>query len=372
MAKRDFYEVLGVGKSASAQEIKKAYKKLAMKYHPDRNPDNPEAEEKFKEAKVAYEVLSDSQKKAAYDQYGHAGVDPSQGGFGGGGAGGFGDFGDAFGDIFGDIFGGGRRRGSRGPTPGNDLSYTLQVTLEQAIFGEEVKIRVPKLDTCQTCDGTGAREGSKPQTCSTCGGQGQVIMQQGPFRMQQTCPACHGSGQEIKEKCFDCHGQGRVRREKTLSVKVPAGVDNGDRIRLSGEGEAGANGAPSGDLYVEIHVQPHEMFERDGDDLHCDVPINLVDAALGGEVEVPTLKGKVKLKIPAETQTGKLFRLRGKGVKSVRSANTGDLLCRIKVETPVSLNARQKELLGDFKDSLKDKNSPNSSSFFDKVKNLFS
>lgn len=375
MAKRDCYEVLGVEKSASAQEIKKAYKRLAMKYHPDRNPDDASAEEKFKEVKEAYEILSDDQKRGAYDRYGHAGVDPNQGAGGfGGGAGGFGgDFSDAFGDIFGDFFGGGggRRRGPRGPQPGHDLSYTLQVTLEQAVFGEEVKIRVPKLDTCKTCDGSGARDGSKPETCGTCNGMGQVVMQQGPFRMQQACPNCGGSGQVIKEKCFDCGGQGRVRREKTLSVKVPAGVDTGDRIRLSGEGEAGANGAPSGDLYVEIHVKPHDIFERDGDDLHCEIPIGLADAALGGEVEVPTLKSKVKLKIPAETQTGKLFRLRGKGVKSVRSANTGDLLCRVKVETPVSLSTKQKELLEEFRGSLKEKNSPKTSGFFEKVKNLF-
>ncbi len=370
MVKRDFYEVLGLEKSASAQEIKKAYKRMAMKYHPDRNQNDETAATKFKEAKEAYEVLSDEDKRARYDRFGHAGVDPQAGGgFGGGGFGGA-DVGDIFGDMFGSIFGGGGGR-SRGPAPGNDLQYNLEVTLEQAVHGDTIKINLPKLDTCDTCDGTGARKGSSVDTCATCHGAGQVRMQQGFFTVQQTCPTCRGAGKTIKDKCPDCSGQGRKRKTKSLSVKIPAGVDTGDRIRLSGEGEAGANGARSGDLYVEIHVKDHEIFERQGDDLYCDVPISFVDAALGGELEVPTLKGRVKLKVPAETQTGKLFRMRGKGVKSVRSANTGDLLCRIKVETPINLTSAQKDKLQEFQASLTRGNSPQSSGFFDKVKSFF-
>lgn len=368
MAKRDCYEVLGVGKSATAQEIKKAYKRKSMKYHPDRNPDDSTAEAKFKEAKEAYEILSDDNMKARYDRYGHAGVDQQAGG-GGGFGGGF--DGADFGDIFGSIFGGGGGRRSRGPAPGNDLQYNLDITLEQAVNGDSIQLDIPKLDTCDTCDGSGAKKGSKSTTCGTCHGQGQVRVQQGFFAVQQTCPECHGAGQVIKDKCGDCGGQGRKRKTKKLSVKIPAGVDNGDRIRLSGEGEAGANGARSGDLYVEIRVKDHAIFERHGDDLYCEVPISFVDAVLGGELEVPTLNGRVKLKVPAETQTDKLFRMRGKGVKSVRSANTGDLLCRVRVETPVNLSSVQKEKLQEFQDSLSAKNSPQREGFFDKVKSFF-
>lgn len=370
MAKRDYYEILGVERGASEQEIKKAYRRIAMKYHPDRNPDDKNAEDKFKEATEAYEVLSNEQKRGAYDQYGHAGVDPNSG-FGGGQ--GFGNFSDIFGDVFGDIFGGGgggRRRG--GPARGSDLQYNLQLDLEQAVRGDTVKITIPTLVNCDPCDGSGAREGSTPTTCSTCGGVGQVRMQQGFFAVQQTCPSCHGRGKVISDPCQSCHGQGRVQEEKTLSVKVPPGVDSGDRIRLAGEGEAGADGGPPGDLYVQIIVREHDIFQRDGKHLYCEVPISFVDAALGGELEVPTLDGRVKLKVPAETQTGKLFRVRGKGVTPVRGGGTGDLLCRVVVETPVKLNVRQKELLRELQESLNDDaHSPRKTSWFESVKGFF-
>lgn len=374
MSKRDYYEVLGVSKSADDKEIKKSYRRVAMKYHPDRNPDDPEAEEKFKEATEAYDVLMDSEKRAAYDQFGHAGVDPNMGG----GAGGFGggSFSDIFGDVFGDIFGGGGGggRGRAGPQRGSDLRYTLDISLEDAVKGTTVEIKVPTLHTCETCDGSGAKKGSSPVTCTTCGGAGQVRMQQGLFQVQQTCPHCRGSGQIISDPCTDCHGQGRVEKTKTLSVKVPPGVDTGDRIRLSGEGEAGPMGGPAGDLFVQMSVKQHPIFERDGKHLYCEVPITFADAALGGELEVPTLDGKVKLKIPAETQTGKLFRLRGKGVKPVRGGSVGDLLCRAVVETPVNLTKRQKELLEELSVSLGEsghKQSPRQHSWFEGVKNFF-
>lgn len=374
MSKRDYYEVLGVEKNVSEAELKKAYRRLAMKYHPDRNPDDAEAEERFKEAKEAYEVLSDPQKRSAYDQFGHAGVDPSMGGggfHGGGGAG----FGDIFDDIFGDIFGGGgARRGGERVYRGADLQYNLELTLEEAVFGTEARIRVPVLVTCSHCDGSGTAPGSEPVTCNTCGGVGQVRMQQGFFSVQQTCPRCRGAGKIITNPCVACHGEGRVEEEKTLSVKVPAGVDTGDRIRLGGEGEAGINGGPAGDLYVQIRVKPHDIFTREGVDLHCEVPISIGVAALGGELEVPTLDGRVKLKIPAETQSGKLFRLRGKGVTSVRGGMTGDLICRTTVETPVNLTRRQKELLEEFESTLKaggEKHSPRASGWLDGVKRFF-
>ena len=371
MSKRDYYEVLGLQKNASEAEIKKAFKRMAMKYHPDRNPDNKEAEDKFKECKEAYEVLSDSQKRAAYDQFGHAGVDGSTGGgFGGGGA----SFSDIFGDVFGDIFGGGRGAGGSRARRGADLRYNLELSLEEAVGGTTVKIRVPTAVPCTTCDGSGAKKGSSPKTCNTCNGVGQVRMQQGFFSLQQTCPTCGGTGQIISDPCNTCHGQGRVQEQKTLSVKVPAGVDNGDRIRLSGEGEAGEMGAPAGDLYVQIAVKPHPIFERDENDLFCEVPISFVTASLGGELEVPTLDGRVKLKIPSETQTGKLFRLRGKGVKSVRSGHLGDLMCRVVVETPVNLNGKQKELLKEFEASLAggdNKHKPKETSWLDGVKKFF-
>ncbi|WP_347253292.1 molecular chaperone DnaJ [Leminorella grimontii] len=373
MAKKDYYEILGVGRDADEREIKKAYKRLAMKHHPDRNQGDKDSEEKFKEIKEAYEVLTDPQKKAAYDQYGHAAFE--QGGMGGGGfGGGFGggaDFNDIFGDVFGDIFGGRRQRASRGA----DLQYTMTLTLEEAVRGVAKEIRIPTLAECDVCHGSGAKAGTSATTCSTCHGSGQVQMRQGFFAVQQTCPTCHGRGKIIKDPCTKCHGQGRVEKTKTLSVKIPAGVDTGDRVRLSGEGQAGENGAPAGDLYVQVQVKQHPIFERDGNNLYCEVPISFAMAALGGEIEVPTLDGRVSLKIPAETQTGKLFRMRSKGVKSVRGGSQGDLLCRVVVETPVKLNEKQKELLKELDESLGgdkgSRNSPRSKSFFDGVKKFF-
>jgi molecular chaperone DnaJ len=370
MAKRDFYEILGVNRDASEEDIKKAYRKLAMKYHPDRNPDSKDAEEKFKEAKEAYEILSDSQKRAAYDQYGHAGVDP-QAGMGGGF--GSGSFADAFGDIFGDIFGGGRG-GRSNVYRGSDLRYNLEISLEEAARGTERQIRIPTHEECGTCHGTGAKPGTEPKTCQTCHGQGQVRVSMGPFAMAQTCPTCHGTGKVISDPCRACNGQGRVKTQKTLSVKIPVGVDEGDRIRLSGEGEPGVNGGPHGDLYVVIHIQPHAVFERQGNDLHCEMPISFATAALGGEIEIPTLDGVAKIKIPAETQTGQVFRLRGKGIKGVRSAVTGDLMCHVVVETPVKLTERQKELLREFENiTLEDdaRHNPRAKSWMDKVKDFF-
>jgi len=371
MSKRDYYEILGVAKDISGKELKKAYRRVAMKYHPDRNPDDKAAEEKFKEASEAYEVLSDEQKRSAYDQFGHAGVD-GQGGMGGGGHG-SGNFSDIFGDVFGDMFGGGGGgRGRGGPARGSDLRYTLDIELEDAVKGTTVKIRVPTLVSCSPCSGSGAKSGSKPAACTTCGGVGQVRMQQGFFSVQQTCPNCRGKGSVITDPCGECHGQGRVEETKTLSVKVPPGVDTGDRIRLSGEGEAGADGGPSGDLYVQMDVREHKIFTREDKNLYCEVPMSFVDAALGGEIEVPTLDGRVKLKVPAETQTGKLFRLRGKGVSPVRGGSQGDLLCRIVIETPVNLSSKQKTILKDFKASMDgDKNSPKQSSWFEGMKNFF-
>jgi len=375
MAKRDFYEILGVAKGASEDEIKKSYRKLAMKYHPDRNPDNKEAEEKFKEVKEAYEMLTNPEKREAYDRYGHAGVDPNSGMGGmGGGAGGFGD---AFGDIFGDIFGGGRGgRGGGGPQVyrGADLRYNLEITLEQAAHGFDTTIRVPSWDKCDTCHGSGAKPGTQPVTCTTCAGHGQVRMQQGFFSIQQTCPKCHGSGKIIPEPCAACGGAGRIKRNKTLEVKIPAGIDNGMRIRSSGNGEPGTNGGPPGDLYVEIHIKQHAVFQREGDDLHCEMPISFSKAALGGEIEVPTLTGKVSFTVPEGTQTGKTFRLKGKGIKNVRSGYTGDLFCHVVVETPVKLTDKQKDLLREF-DRLTteggSKHSPQSKGWMDKVKDFF-
>lgn len=374
MAKKDYYETLGVSKSASESEIKKAYKRLAMKYHPDKNQDNKaEAEEKFKEVKEAYEVLTDPQKKAAYDQYGHAAFEQGQGGAGGfGGFGGFG--GGAFDDIFSDFFGGGRGRGQTA-SRGNDLQYNITLTLEEAAAGVSKEIKVPTLVSCETCHGQGTEKPSDVVTCNTCHGAGVVQMRQGFFAVQQECPTCHGRGKVVKNPCKKCHGEGRVQKTKTLSVTIPAGVDTGNRIRLSGEGEAGLNGAPSGDLYVQVQVKSHAIFERDGTNLHCEIPINIVLASLGGEVEVPTLNGKVSLTIPAETQTGKMFRLRGKGIKSLRGNAVGDLYCHVVVETPVNLTNKQKELLKELGESFKaDKNSkhsPKEKSFFDKVKKFF-
>ena len=369
MSKTDYYEVLGVGRDATEKDLKRAYRKVAAKYHPDRNPDDPKAEEKFKEASEAYEILSDSQKRGAYDQYGHAAFEQGGqggGGFGGGGAG----FGDIFGDVFGDIFGGGRRQ--RGPQPGRDLQYNLELTLEEAVHGVKKTIKIPTDVDCDTCDGSGSKDGSKPETCGTCNGHGQVRMQQGMFAVQQACPSCHGRGSVIKDPCYSCRGTGQKEVEKSLSVTIPAGVDTGARVRLSGEGEASPNGGPTGDLYVMVHVREHKIFERDGKNLYCNVPVSIVDAALGGEIEVPTLDGKVKLKIPSETQSGKMFRLRGKGVVDLRGGSAGDLMCRMQVETPVKLNKQQIEILEAFRDSLEgDKNSPRKKSWFDDVKSFF-
>ncbi len=369
MSKRDYYEILGVSKSADAKEIKKAYRRVAMKYHPDRNPDAPDAEDKFKEASEAYEILSNDEKKSAYDQYGHAGVDPSMGGGGFGG----GNFSDIFGDVFGDIFGGGGR-GRGGPQRGSDLRYTLDISLEDAVKGTTIEIRVPTLAGCEECNGSGAKKGTSATSCGTCGGAGQVRMQQGLFQVQQTCPTCRGRGKSINDPCTKCHGQGRIEQTKTLSVKVPPGVDTGDRIRLSGEGEAGPEGGPSGDLFVQMSVKQHPIFERDGKHLYCEIPITFADAALGGELDVPTLDGRVKLKIPAETQTGKLFRLRGKGVKPVRGGSVGDLMCRAVVETPVNLSKQQKKLLREMAEDMgeSDKShSPKQHSWFEGVKTFF-
>jgi molecular chaperone DnaJ len=378
MSKRDFYEVLGVSKTASDEELKKAYRKLAMKYHPDRNQGEQakEAEEKFKEVKEAYEMLSDSQKRAAYDQYGHAGVDPNSGM--GGGFGGGGGFAEAFGDIFGDMFGGGRAGGARGGRQvyrGNDLSYSMEITLEEAAKGKDAQIRIPSWDSCDTCHGSGAKPGTSPKTCTTCGGQGSVQMRQGFFSVQQTCPHCRGTGKIIPEPCTSCSGQGRIKRQKTLEVKIPAGIDDGMRIRSSGNGEPGMNGGPPGDLYIEIRIKEHDIFEREGDDLHCQVPVSFITAALGGEIEVPTLQGKAAIDIPEGTQAGKQFRLRGKGIKGVRSSYPGDLYCHIVVETPVKLTEYQRKLLRELEESLKKgggKHSPNGESWTDKLKRFFS
>lgn len=372
---RDYYEVLEVSKSASDAEIKKAFRRLAMKYHPDRKP-GPEGEAKFKEAKEAYEILSDPQKRSAYDQFGHAGVDQSMGGGPGGGFGaGAGGFGDVFGDIFGDIFGGGSRRGGQSQAQrGADLRYTLDITLEEAVHGITKDIKVPTLGKCGTCKGSGAKAGSGKATCKTCHGHGAVRMSQGFFSVQQTCPTCHGAGQVIKDPCPSCYGKGRVQQTKNLSVKIPAGVDTGDRIRLSDEGEAGEQGAPAGDLYVQVNVKEHRVFSRDGNNLYCEVPISFVTACLGGELDVPTIDGQVKLRVPPETQSGKMFRLRGKGVKALRGGTTGDLMCRVVIETPVHLNAKQKELLKELESSLGEsshKHNPKSKGWFDSVKSFF-
>lgn len=385
MAKRDYYEVLGVAKNASEDEIKKAYRKLAMKHHPDRNQGDDKqakaAEEKFKEVKEAYEILTDASKRAAYDRFGHAGVDPSAagaaaGGFRGGE--GFGSFADAFGDIFGDIFnngrGGGGGGGRNGAYRGADLRYNMELTLEQAAKGYTTDIRVPSWESCETCKGSGAKPGTSAKTCGTCGGSGAVRITQGFFSIQQTCPTCHGSGKVIPDPCTACHGEGRIKKTKTLEVSIPAGIDEGQRIRLSGKGEPGMNGGPPGDLYVEIRIKPHEIFQRDGDDLHCAVPISIVTAALGGEVDVATLEGKIELTIPEGTQSGKTFRIRGKGIKGVRSSYPGDMYCHISVETPVRLNDKQKKLLRDFEVSLKEggaKHSPQSKGFMDRMKGFF-
>ena len=373
MAKRDYYEVLGVNRDASEQDIKRSYRRLAMKWHPDRNPDDADAETKFKEASEAAEVLLDTEKRAAYDQFGHAAVDGSAGAGGFGGGFGGGSFSSIFEDVFGDIFGGGGGGSRRaGPNRGADLRYVLTLELEQAVKGCNPKIKVPTLVECVECLGSGAKKGTSPIDCVQCGGMGQVTARQGIFSIQQTCPRCRGQGKVISDPCIRCGGQGREQEQKTLSVKVPPGVDTGDRIRLAGQGEAGSRGGPPGDLYVQVEVLEHEIFNRNGEHLYCDVPISFVDAALGGELEIPTLDGRVNLKIPPETQTGKQFRLRGKGVDvtQVRGGGVGDLYCRINVETPVNLSSRQKELLAEFASESDERNRPQQTSWLDGVKNF--
>jgi molecular chaperone DnaJ len=371
MQQRDYYEVLGVSRTASDAEIKKAYRKQAMKYHPDRNAGDQASEEQFKEVQQAYAVLSDANKRAAYDRFGHEGVNPGAGG----GAGGFGGFGDVFDDLFENIFSGGRSGGGRSRQErGSDLQLTIQLTLEEAAVGKQMEIKVPRHVNCTVCEGSGAKKGSTPKTCEMCQGAGNVRIQQGFFSIQQACPTCHGQGRVVVDRCLSCHGEGRVREEKLLTVKIPVGVDNGDRVRLSGEGEAGAFGGPSGDLYVQISMKPHPIFHREGSDLRCEVPISFATAALGGSIEVPTLSGPVVLKIPAETQTGKLFRLRGKGIKSVRGHGVGDMLCQVIVETPIALSKEQKEQLAEWQSSLdneKDKHSPKLHSWFTGVMKFF-
>lgn len=370
MEKQDYYETLGVERNASEADIKKAFRRLAMKYHPDRNLDDSSAEDKFKQVKEAYDVLSDQQKRAAYDRFGHDGV----AGAAGGGFGGFGGFSDVFEDLFENIFSGGASKSRSRAQRGADLRYNLDLTLEQAAKGTKIEIQVPTLVACETCHGSGAKKGSSPTKCGTCDGAGNVRIQQGFFSIQQTCPSCHGEGKIITDPCKSCHGQGRVRDKKTLSVKIPAGIDSGDRIRLAGEGEAGLFGGPTGDLYVQVNLKEHPIFKRNEGDLLCEVPISFVTAALGGELEVPTLDGPINLKIPSETQSGKVFRLRGKGVKSVRGYGTGDLLCTVVVETPVNLSREQRDLLETFQQSLAEgakKHSPKTSSWFAGVKKFF-
>jgi molecular chaperone DnaJ len=382
MAKRDYYDILGVPKNATEEDIKKAYRKLAMKYHPDRNQGDEakKAEEKFKEAKEAYEMLSEPQKRAAYDQFGHAGVDPNMGMGRGAGPEGFGGFAEAFGDIFGDIFGGaagagaGARRGGQQVYRGGDLSYAMEITLEEAAFGKETQIRIPNWENCDTCSGTGAKPGTSTKTCPTCSGSGTVHLRQGFFSIQQTCPHCRGSGKIIPEPCTTCSGQGKIKKQKTLEVKIPAGINEGMRIRSAGNGEPGTNGGPSGDLYIEIRVKQHEIFERDSDDLHCSVPVSMTTAALGGTIEVPTLGSRAEIELPEGTQHGKTFRLRGKGIKGLRSSYPGDLYCHVTVETPVKITEHQRKLLKELDESFKkggERHSPNSKSWADRVKDLF-
>ncbi len=376
MSNQDYYATLGVSRTAGDDEIKKAYRKMAMKYHPDRNPGDAAAEEKFKEIQKAYEILSDAQKRAAYDQYGHAAFE--QGGFGAGGFGGFGgaqgfDFSDIFSQMFGGAAGGGRQQNHQGA----DLQYNIEITLEEAATGVRKQITIPTYEECGTCHGSGAKAGTKATTCRTCHGSGVVHVRQAIFQIQQTCPACGGSGKEIKDPCPQCHGEGRVKAAKTVEVNIPAGIDDGQRIRLSGEGEPGIHGAPPGDLYIHVSVKAHKIFQRDPEvptDLHCELPISITTAALGGEVEVPTLDGKVKLSIPAGTQNGKRMRVKGKGVKSVRSSLVGDLYCHIVVETPVNLTERQKELLAEFETistGLERSQTPRQKSFWERIKDKF-
>ena len=380
MSKRDFYDVLGVGRDASADELKKAYRSLAKKYHPDQNQGDKEAEQRFKELNEAYDALKDEQSRAAYDQFGHAAFDGGMGGGRGRPGGGMGGFAggasmsDIFDDLFGEFMGGrrGPRGGDGGRMRGHDLRYNMEIGLEEAFEGKKAQVRVPSSVACETCNGSGAAPGSSPVTCTTCQGHGKVRASQGFFTIERTCPTCHGRGQTIDKPCTACHGQGRVEKERTLSVNIPAGVEDGTRIRLAGEGEAGMRGGPAGDLYIFLSVKPHRLFERDGADLFCRVPISMATAALGGEIEVPTLGGKrVKVKVPEGAQTGRQFRLKAKGMPVVNSRETGDLYIQITVETPVSLNKKQKELLKEFETASSDSNNPESSGFFAKVKEFW-
>ena len=374
MAKQDYYKILGISKSANTQDIKKSYKKLAMKYHPDRNQGNKNAEKKFKEIKEAYEILSNPQKRSAYDQYGHSAFEQGysnnsafESSFSSST-----DFGDIFGDVFGDIFG--HNNNSR-PKKGSDLQYNIELTLEEAVKGSNKEIFISKLHKCHFCNGSGSHLGTKPKKCNTCQGSGQIHIRQGFFSVQQTCSYCNGKGEIISNPCIKCQGTGRNKKEKKIIIKIPAGIDNNDKIKLKNEGEAGKNGAPSGDLYIKIFVKKHDIFKRNENNLYCDVPINFCMAALGGNIEVPTLDGKIKIKIPPETQSGKLFRIRGKGINSIRTRNTGDLLCRIIIETPVNLNNQQKKLLIELEKSLNQnnikKNNPKSQRFFEGIKKFF-
>lgn len=370
--KRDYYEVLGVSKTASADEIKKAFRKLALQFHPDRNPGNKGAEDKFKEASEANEVLSDEKKRGAYDQFGHAGL--GQGGPGGFdfGGGGFGNINDVFGDIFGDIFGGGGRggRGGSRATRGSDLRYNLKVNFQEAAFGCERTITIPKDIPCKPCNGTGAKAGSQPETCHSCRGAGEIRFQQGFFTLSKTCPDCGGTGSMIKHKCPECRGSGHKSESVKLAVKVPAGIDSGQRLKLRGEGEAGTHGGPTGDLYVVIDVEEHPFFKRDGQDVHCEVPISFTQAALGAEIEVPTIEGSIKLKIPQGTQNAKKFRLKGKGISSLNARDRGDQYVSILVEVPTKLNAEQRQLLEKL-GQIGGDSYPESTSFLKKMKEWF-
>lgn len=369
MAKRDYYEVLEVTRTASAGELKASYRKLAMKWHPDRNPGDKDCEHRFKEINEAYDCLKDDQKRAAYDRFGHAAFE--QGGMGGHGPGFGADFASTFSDIFEDLFSGGRR-GRGGRERGADLRYNMEITLEEAFQGKTAEIHIPVSVTCESCSGTGAKAGTRPKTCSMCGGAGRVRHAQGFFALERTCPGCQGRGQVIEDPCGGCAGSGRVTRDRTLSVNIPAGVEDGTRIRLAGEGEAGVRGGPSGDLYIFLSLASHELFQRDSADLHCRVPISMITAALGGEVEVPTIdKAKTKVKVPAGTQSGRRFRVASKGMPVLRSRQTGDMYVQVVVETPQNLTKRQKELLAEFEKLSSGDTQPEASGFFAKVKDFF-